>query len=56
MISYEFDFRGTVYGYGIVTANNEEEAKEKVLAGDYDDIIETYDMQITEVSEVKENN
>lgn len=56
MTSYEFDFRGTVRGYGIVTANNEEEAKEKVLAGDYDDIIDTYDMQIADVSNVKENN
>ena len=37
---YQFDFNGTISGYGIVTAKNEEEAKEKIINHDYDDIID----------------
>ena len=51
---YQFDFNGTISGYGIVTAKNEEEAKEKIINHDYDDIIDTWDMQIKEITNIKE--
>lgn len=53
--SYQFDFRGTIGGYGLVTACSEEEARKKILSGEYDDIMDTWDMEITEVVDVKED-
>ena len=52
--TYQFDFNGTISGYGIVTAKNEEEAKEKIINHDYDDIMDTWDMQIKEITNIKE--
>jgi len=54
MKTYQFTFNATEGGYGIVTAENEEQAKEKVLNGDYDDIMDTWDMEITEVTSIEE--
>lgn len=52
---YQFEFKGTVGGYGIVTAQNEEEAKKKVQSGEYDDIMDTWDLEVTEITSIEEN-
>lgn len=52
---YQFEFNGTVSGYGIVTAQSEEEAKKKVQNGEYDDIIDTWGMEIAEVTSIEED-
>ena len=51
---YQFEFTASIGGYGVVYANNEEEAKEKVLDGDYEDVIDTWDMEIEEVTKIEE--
>jgi hypothetical protein len=51
---YVFDFIATIGGYGIVIASNEEEALEKIKNEEYDDIIDTWDMQIKEVTKIEE--
>lgn len=51
---YKFYFRATIGGYGVVHAINEEEAERSVLSGDYDDIIDTFDMEIEEVTGLEE--
>lgn len=53
--TYQFDFKGTIGGYGVVSAKNEEEAKKKVQSGEYDDIIDTWDLEITEITSIEEN-
>lgn len=53
MKTYQFDFNATQRGYGVVCADNVEEAKRKILEGDYDDIIDTYDMEITEITNIE---
>lgn len=52
---YQFDFNATIRGYGIVYATNIEQAKELIDSGDYDDIMDTFDMQIEEITDIKEN-
>ncbi len=51
---YQFTFNGNIGGYGIVSAKNEEEARKKILKQEYDDVMDTWDMDITEVVEIKE--
>ena len=53
---YQFTFKGSIGGYGIVTAKSEEEAMEKIKNNDYDDIIDTFDMEIEEVTSIEEGN
>jgi hypothetical protein len=53
MKTYQFDFNATQRGYGVVCADNVEEAKRKILEGDYEDIIDTYDMEITEITNIE---
>lgn len=52
---YKFNFNATISGYGIVYAKNKEEAERFVLAGAEDEIIDTYDMQIDEVTSIEED-
>ena len=52
---YQFDFNATISGFGTVYADNEEQARELIDSGDYDDIIDTYDMEITEIIKVEES-
>lgn len=54
MKTYQFDFNATQRGYGVVYADNVEESKRKILEGDYEDIIDTYDMEITEITNIEE--
>ena len=53
--TYQFDFDASVKGYGIVTARNEEQARELLEQGEYDDIIETFDMEIEEITGIRED-
>jgi len=56
---FSFEVERTSICYGIVIANNIEEAKEKIKNGDYDDIIDTWDTfynwETAIVEEEKEN-
>lgn len=51
---FVFDFEASTRGYGIVYARTQEEAEAKVREGDYDDIIETYGLQIEDVTKIEE--
>ena len=52
---YQFDFNASIRGYGIVYARDEREAREMATTGNYDDIIETYDMEIEEITSIRED-
>lgn len=41
-------------GRGYVMAKNEEEAIQKILNGDYEDIVDTYDMKVKSIIEIEE--
>lgn len=51
---YEFEFIGSYKGYGIVQAKDEESARELIMNGDYDDIIDTYSHTIEEITRICE--
>lgn len=55
-MSKEFKFFGvsTELVRGYVTAENEEEARERLLENEYDDIVDSYDTRIKEVLEISE--
>lgn len=55
-MSKEFKFFGvaTELVRGYVTAENAEEAKQKLLENEYDDIVDSYDTRIKEVLEITE--
>lgn len=52
---YQFEFNAKISGYGVVYAESEEEARHLVETGTYDDIMDTYDMEILEVTNIEEN-
>ena len=52
---YQFDFKASTNGYGIVYAKNEDDAKNLILNNEYEDIIETYDLKIEEITKIEEN-
>lgn len=52
--TFQFEFNGSIKGYGVVTARNYEEAKKLIENGDYDDIIETYDEKVEEITKIEE--
>lgn len=51
---YQFDFNATICGYGIVYAKNEDEARELAENGDYSDIMDTYNLSIEEITNLRE--
>ena len=51
---YQFDFNATISGYGIIYASSLEEAKSLAEKGEYDDIMDTYDLEIQEITDVEE--
>ena len=53
--TYQFNFNASIRGYGVVTAKNEEEARKLIDNEDYDDIIETFDMKIEDITNIKED-
>jgi len=52
--TYQFEFNGSIKGYGVVTAKSYEEAKELIENGNYDEIIETYSEKIEEITKIEE--
>ena len=50
---YQFEFDATISGYGFVYAENEEQAKELIMQDEYDDIIDTWGMEITDVTDIE---
>lgn len=54
MKTYQFEFEAIENGYGIVSADSTEEAKKKILDGNYDDIMDTWDMTITKIINIEE--
>ena len=56
MKTYQFEFNATISGYGVVEAKDEYSASLKAEQGDYDEIIDTWDMEIKEITKIKEEN
>lgn len=52
-ICYQFEFIGTTSGFGIVYARNKEEAIAKIKNGDIDDIIDTFGIEVTDVTNIE---
>ena len=52
---YQFEFNATISGYGIVYAEDEFSASLKAKQGDYDEIMDTWGMEITEITKVEED-
>ena len=52
---YQFEFNATISGYGIVYAEDEFSASLKAEKGDYEEIMDTWGMKITEVTKVEED-
>ena len=52
---YRFDFNAKISGYGIVYAEDEFSANLKASQGDYDDIVDTWGMEIEEITSVTED-
>ena len=54
MKTYQFEFIATENGYGVVCAENVEQAKEKILNGEYADIIDTWGLKIEEITRIED--
>lgn len=52
---YQFEFNAKISGYGTVYAEDEFSASLKAGQGDYDEIIDTWGMEITEIVNVEED-
>ena len=52
---YQFDFNASISGYGIVYAEDIDQAREFINNKEYDDIIDTYNMEIEEITNIKED-
>lgn len=50
---FEFNFDAEISGYGIVYAENEEQAKELIMRGEYDDIVDTWGMEMTDITKIE---
>lgn len=51
---FQFDFKASCGGYGIVFAKDKEEARTKITERNYDDIIEYFDYEIEEIIKIEE--
>jgi hypothetical protein len=51
---FKFEFTGTLKGLGIIYAEDIKQAKEGAINGEYDDIIDTWGMEIEEITEIEE--
>lgn len=54
MKSYRFEVKMECVGTGWVTANSLEEAKQKILNNDYEDIYDMCDHEIAEIIDIEE--
>ena len=52
-ICYQFEFMGTTSGFGIVYARNKEEAIEKIQCNEIDDIIDTFGIEVTNITSIE---
>lgn len=53
--TYIFEVELKSKGRGTVIADSKEEAKEKILDGEYEDIYDEYDSEIVSVKSIKES-
>ena len=51
---YTFEVKQTNKARGVVLAESKEEAKEKIMNYEYEDIFDEYDTEIVEVLDIKE--
>lgn len=51
---YQFDFNASISGFGIVYARTKAEAEYLIENNNYDDIIDTFDMEIQEITNIEE--
>lgn len=54
MKCYQFEFNATISGYGIVYAEDEQKALIEAQQGNYDDILDTLNMNIEEITKIEE--
>ncbi len=52
--SFQFEFNGSISGYGYVDAEDKEEAIELINNQKYDDIMDTYDLKVEDITSIKE--
>ena len=52
---FKFEFRATLSGLGIIYAEDIIKAKEIAENNEYDDIVDTWDMEIEKITEIEEN-
>ena len=51
---YQFEFEATIGGYGIIYAEDRETALAELRENKYDDILDTWGMEITEITKLEE--
>lgn len=51
---YQFEFEATIQGYGIIYAEDRETALAELRENKYDDILDTWGMEITEITRLDE--
>lgn len=52
---FKFEFKATIGGIGIIYAEDIKQAEIMVKNNEYDDIIDTWGMEIEEITEIEEN-
>lgn len=51
---FRFNFSATIDGMGIIYAEDIKQATEGAINGEYDDIIDTWNLKIEEITEIEE--
>ena len=51
---FKFEFKATIRGLGIIYSEDIKQAKFDILDDEYDDIIDTWGMEIEEITEIEE--
>lgn len=52
---FKFEFKATIGGLGIIYAEDIKQAEIMAKNNEYDDIIDTWGMEIEEITEIEEN-
>lgn len=50
---FKFNFDAEISGYGLVYAEDEEQAKELITHDKYDDIVDTWGMEMTDITKIE---
>lgn len=50
---YQFEFNATVRGYGLVYAETQDEAVDLIMKDKYDEIMDTWGMEIEEITSIE---